>query len=255
MLIRTIIGVAALVLLAAPARAQQGYEFEVYGTRIAVPGTGELELHTNFVPTGSQRVDDAEGRATHRAFRSSLEVSTGITSWLEGSFYAVGYARNGAGVKYVGNRGRLTAIAPVSWNLPIKLGLSQEIGYARSGFAENRWAYEVTPILGTDAGRFSFVVNPAFERGIGNNSEHEWEFEPRAEVGYALGEEESLGLEYYSVMGPVEQFDPTSHQRHQLFATGKFELPSGIEAALGVGRGLTSNSDRWVVSTKLEVTF
>jgi len=255
MLIRTIIGVAALVLLAAPARAQQGYEFEVYGTSIAAPGTGELELHTNFVPTGSQRVDDAEGRATHRAFRSSLEVSTGITSWLEGSFYAVGYARNGAGVKYVGNRGRLTAIAPASWNLPIKLGVSQEIGYARSGFAENRWAYEVTPILGTGAGRFSFVVNPAFERGIGSNSEHEWEFEPRAELGYALGEEESLGLEYYSVMGPVEQFDPTSHQRHQLFATGKFELPSGIEAALGVGRGLTSNSDRWVVSTKLEVTF
>src|SRR6266576_1922947 len=167
MLIRTIIGVAALVLLAAPARAQQGYEFEVYGTRIAVPGTGELELHTNFVPTGSQRVDDAEGRATHRAFRSSLEVTTGITSWLEGSFYAVGYARNGAGVKYVGNRGRLTAIALASWNLPIKLGLSQEIGYARSGFAENHWAYEATPILGTGAGRVTSVVNPACERGIG----------------------------------------------------------------------------------------
>ena len=255
MLIRTIVGVAALVLLAAPARAQQGYEFEVYGTSITAPGAGELELHTNFVPTGSQRFDDAEGRATHRAFRSSLELSTGITSWLEGSFYTVGYARSGAGLKYVGNRGRLTAIAPVSWNLPIKLGLSQEIGYACSGFAENRWAYEATPILGTGAGRFSFVVNPAFERGIGSNSEHKWEFEPRGELGYALGDEASLGLEYYSVMGPVEQFDPTSHQRHQLFATGKFELPSGIEGGLGVGRGLTTNSDRWVVSTKFAVSF
>src|SRR6266550_8960912 len=108
MLIRTIIGVTALFLLTTRASAQQGYEFEVYNTKISAPGTGELELHTNFVPTGSQRVDDAEGRATHRAFRSSLELSTGITNWLEASFYAVGYARSGAGVQYVGNRVRVS---------------------------------------------------------------------------------------------------------------------------------------------------
>ena len=242
MLIRTIIGVTALVLLAAPARAQQGYEFEVYGTSIAVPGTGELELHTNFVPAGSQRFDDTEGRATHRAFRSSLELSTGITSWLEGSFYTVGYARSGTGLQYVGNRGRLTAVAPASLNLPFDLGLSQEVGYARPGFAENRWAYEVTPILGKDVGRISLVLNPAFERGIGQDSEHEWEFEPRAELGYGIGDEGSIGLEYYSVLGPVDEFDPKSHQRHQLFATGKFELPAGIQAGHVLGRGLTRKS-------------
>src|SRR5438477_11756191 len=118
MLTRTIIGVIALFLLTSQVQAQQGYEFEVYSTRIAAPGTGELELHTNFVPTGSQRFDDAEGRATHRAFRSAFELSAGLTSWLEGSLYAVGYARSGAGVQYVGNRARLTAVIPRAWNLP-----------------------------------------------------------------------------------------------------------------------------------------
>jgi hypothetical protein len=255
MFIRTIIGFTAFITLAAPASAQQGYEFEVYSTSIAARGTGELELHTNFVPTGSQQFDEAEGRATHHAFRSSLELSTGITSWLEGSLYAVGYARNGTGLQYVGNRARLTAVAPGSWNLPFELGLSHEVGYARPGFAENQWAYEVTPILGTNPGNVFLVVNPAFERGIGNNSEHEWEFEPRAELGYALGDEGSLGFEYYSVLGPVDEFDARQHQLHQIFASGKFELPSGIEAGLGVGRGLTSNSDRWVISTKFEVRF
>jgi hypothetical protein len=254
MLIRTIIGVTALFVLTTRASAQQGYEFEVYNAKISAPGTRELEIHTNFVPTGSQLVDDAEGRATHRAFRSNLELSTGVTGWLEASVYTVGYARNGAGLQYVGNRLRVTAVVP-RWNLPFDVGVAQEIGYARPGFAENRWAYEITPILAKELGRMSLVFNPAFERGLGTNAEHEWEFEPRAELGYALGHEESVGLEYYSVLGPVDSFDARSHQRHQLFAIGKTELPSGLEGSLGIGRGLTRNSDRWVISTKLEVKF
>src|SRR5207237_2098895 len=138
MLIRTTIAIPALLLMATTARAQQGYEFEVYNTSIAAPGTGELELHTNFVPTGSQRFDDTEGRATHRAFRSAFELSAGLTSWLEGSLYAVGYARSGAGVPYVGNRARLTAVIPRAWQRPVDAGRSQGSGVAGPGLRERR---------------------------------------------------------------------------------------------------------------------
>jgi hypothetical protein len=251
---RTMSAFAALFLLATAAQAQQGYEFEVYSTDVSARGAGEIELHTNFVPSGSQLVDDTEGRATHRAVRSSLEVSTGIASWLEASLYAVTYARSGAGLQYVGNRVRLTAVAPSKWNLPFDAGVSHEIGYARTGFAENRWAYEITPILGKELGRVSLFLNPAFERGL-DAGEHEWEFEPRAQLAYSFGADETIGLEYYSVLGPVAGFDPGSQQRHQLFATGKTEIYSGVEAGLGIGRGLTGNSDRWVVTTRFELKF
>ena len=254
MITRTISTFAALFLLATAAHAQQGYEFEVYSTDVSARGAGEIELHTNFVPSGSQRVDDPGGRATHRAVRSSLEVSTGIASWLEASLYAVTYARSGAGLQYVGNRARLTAVAPSKWNLPFDAGLSQEVGYARRGFAENRWAYEITPILGKELGRVSLFLNPAFERGL-DAGEQEWEFEPRAQLAYALGDEGAVGLEYYSVFGPVSGFDARSHQRHQLFVTGESELSHDVEAGLGIGRGLTGNSDRWVVTTRLELKF
>ena len=251
---KTAIVITGLSFCAASARAQQGYEFEVYGTSIAQPGEGELELHTNFVPTGSQRFDDVEGRATHRAFRSALEVSVGLSSWLEGSLYAVTYARNGAGMQFVGNRARVTAVVPQSWKLPFEAGLAQEVGYARPGFAEHRWAYEITPILGKRVGAVSLVMNPALERGL-DGAEREWEFEPRAQLEYAVGDEGALGLEYYSVLGALDGFDTRSHQRHQLFATGKSELPGGLEAGIGLGRGLTKNSDRWVITTRLEFEF
>jgi hypothetical protein len=251
---RTALTISALILLSVSAQAQQGYEFEVYGAGAPHRGLGELEIHTNFVPSGAQLIDDADGRATHRAFRSSIELSAGLSSWLEASIYMVTYARHTAGVAYVGNRARLTAIAPAAWGLPFETGISQELGYARPGFAESSWAYEIAPIVGKDFGRISLLVNPAFERGIGRGI-HPWEFEPRGEVNYALGEDGAVGVAYYSVLGPVAKFDERSHQRHQLFLTGKSELRPGVEGGLGIGRGLTRNSDRWVIATKLEFSL
>lgn len=253
-MLRSTITICAIIFLSASAQAQQGYEFEVYGAEISHRGFGELEFHTNYVPSGAQLVDDAEGRATHHAFRSSIELSAGLSSWLEASVYTVTYARNTAGFTYVGNRGRLTALAPATWGLPFEAGISQEIGYARPGFAESPWAYEVTPIVGKDFGGISLRVNPAFERGLGGGV-HPWEFEPRGEVSYALGEDHAIGVAYYSVLGPVAKFDERSHQRHQLFLTGTSELRSGVEGGLGIGRGLTRNSDRWVIATTLEFSL
>jgi hypothetical protein len=253
-MLRTAVSICGIILLSASAQAQQGYEFEIYGAEIPHRGLGELEFQTNFVPSGAEFVDHAEGRATHHAFRSSIELSAGLSSWLEASLYTVTYARNTAGVAYVGNRGRLTAIAPAAWGLPFRAGLSQELGYARPGYAESPWAYEITPILGRDFGRISLLVNPAFERGLGGGV-HPWEFEPRGEISYALGEDGAVGVAYYSVLGPVAKFDERSHQHHQLFLTGKSELLPGIEGGLGIGRGLTRNSDRWVIATKLEFSL
>ena len=253
-MLRIALTLFAALFLSASAHAQQGYEFEVYGAEIPHRGFGELEFQTNFVPSGSQLVDDAEGKATHHAFRSSIELSAGVSNWLEASFYTVTYARNTAGFAYVGNRARLTAIAPAAWGLPVEAGISQEVGYTRPGFAESLWAYEITPIVGKDFGRISMLVNPAFERGLGSGV-HAWEFEPRAEISYALGGEGAVGVAYYSVLGPIAKFDERSRQRHQLFLTGKSELHSGIEGGLGIGRGLTRNSDRWVIATKLEFSL
>jgi hypothetical protein len=248
--------IAFLVLSSLPivSNAQQGYEFEVYGAEIPARGHGEIEFHSNFVPSGAQIVDDDEGRATHRAVRSSLEVGAGITSWLSANLYAVTYARSGVGIRYVGNRARVTAVAPPSWHLPFDVGMAHEIGYARPGFAENHWAYEFTPILGKDVGRVSLVMNPAFERGLDTGGS-EWEFEPRARLGYAFDDDESLGLEYYSVFGPISGFDERSHQQHQLFGTAAMELSSSLEGAIGIGRGLTRNSDRWVITSRIEIEF
>ncbi len=100
-----------------------------------------------------------KGEQLTAQFAPGIKLSTGLLGWLQASLYTVTYTRNGAGVQYVGNRARLTAVAPDSWKLPFAAGLSQEIGYARLGFAENRWAYEITPIFGKETGSVSLLIN------------------------------------------------------------------------------------------------
>jgi hypothetical protein len=171
---------------------------------------------------------------------------------LEGSIYATAYARTGEGIQFVGNRARLTALTPAGCGRKLDLGFSWEVGHARSGFAENAWSLELTPILGRSFGHVSLVINPAFERGIGGSAEREFEFEPRGRIAYAMGEDDALSLEYYGVAGPVSGFDPRSAQRHQIFAGWNGEISKRAEAAIQVGRGLTRSSDRWTIATRLE---
>ena len=248
------LSVTAAVALAAPcslARAQQGYEFEVYDTHLTNPGTTELELNTNFVATGPKE-PDLDLFATHHMLRSSLEVGRGLTNWLEGSIYVLAARRPGGGSSYVGNRMRLTAAAPASWNLPLEIGLTQEVGHARPGFAENRWTYEISPMIGKTWESVAVAFNPVFERGVADDAGHPVEFEPKGRVGFSLGDEGSLALEYYSSLGPTARFDPRSEQKHQLFVAIEKELSSNLEIAASVGRGLTGSSDRVVIATRLE---
>jgi hypothetical protein len=239
------------MMLASTAAAQQGYEFEVYDTHLTSPGTTELELNTNFVASGP-RLPDPTLFPTHHMLRSSLEIGRGLTSWLEGSVYVLGVHRERAGSCYVGNRVRLTAAAPDSWNLPVEIGLTQEIGYARPGFAEHRWTYELSPMIGKTWGSVALAFNPVLERSVADDGKQEVEFEPKGRLGFSFGDEASLALEYYSTLGPTSGFDPRFEQKHQLFASFEKELSSRFEIAGSVGRGLTSSSDRMVIATRLE---
>lgn len=250
-MIRVLLSMSLLLMATSSLEAQEGYEYEVYSTHITPLRATKLELHTNFVQTGRREVDEGI-LPTEHALRSSFEVNRGLTQWLEASLYFVGGVLKDSGAKYVGNRIRITAIAPSRWKLPFDLGVSNEVGYSRAGFAEDRWGYELSPIVGKSFGPVSVVINPAIERGFGQRKEHELELEPRGKVSYQLGGEGAVSLEYYGALGPATAFEPVYEQHHQLFVTAQAELAHRWEIGFGVGRGLTRESDHTTVSAKLE---
>jgi len=253
MLLRPVFIVGLLVSTAASAHAQQGYEFEIYRPELGATGSTEIELSSNYVADGLP--DSDEGLyATHHALRSSFEVNRTLSSWLQVSAYLTASKRPGHGLAYVGNRLKVTTVAPSTWNLPMELGLANEISYARAGFSENRWTYELTPIFSKSFGALSLVFNPAFERGLSGSGEHHIDMEPRGGIAYGFGDDASIGLEYYAGLGGIGENYSIREQRHQVFAKLETEVSRRFEFNVGVGRGLTRSSDRWVITSAVEYT-
>ena len=70
-------------------------------------------------------------------------------------------------------------------------------------------------------------------------------------MSYDLSSRVTAALEYYGALGPVSGFDPAPLQQHQLFGAVDLNLSPKWEINLGVGRGLTSSTDRLLVKTIL----
>ncbi len=241
----------ALVTVSNVASAQQGYEFEVYDTDIGPKGSTEIEASSNYVASGVGESDEGLF-ATNHALRTSLEFTRTLSDWLQMSGYVTANTRPDHAVSYVGNRLKLTAVAPATGSLPLSLGVATEVSYARPGFAEYKWAVELTPIVAKSFGGISLAFNPAFERGLSGSGVHHIEIEPRGRIALGFGDDASVAVEYYAGLGGINEHYSRAEQRHQVFARFETEVASQLEFGVGLGRGLTRSSDRWVVVVSAE---
>jgi hypothetical protein len=79
-------------------------------------------------------------------------------------------------------------------------------------------------------------------------------FAPETRVAMALSEKYQVALEEYDDFGSVSHFLPATRQSHLLFAVVDINTKVvAIEA--GVGGGLTSSSDHWVLGLILSRDF
>jgi len=248
---RSVLLLCATLVAALPAtgRAQDNYEIQVYGSSLVPPGRTMVELHSNFTADG--RPDVVDGLLpTEHAFHETLEVTHGFAPWFEVGFYVFSSVRNGQGWNWVGDHIRPRIAVPESWHWPVGLSLSTEFGYQRRVFSTDTWTWEVRPIIDKQMGRWYWALNPALERAVsGENAGRGWEFSPSATVSYDLSGRVTAAVEYYGALGPVSGFDPAPRQQHQVFGAVDLNLSPSWEINLGVGRGLTSSTDRLLVKT------
>src|SRR5574340_1045332 len=131
---------------ALPARAQGNYEVQVYGSDTVEKGRTMLELHSNFTFEGSKATADGTYPTNHQ-LHETIEVTHGFTDWFETGFYVFTSAQNGYGIDWVGDHIRPRVRVPKSWNWPVGVSVSQEIGYQRAKYSADTWTYELRPIV------------------------------------------------------------------------------------------------------------
>jgi hypothetical protein len=245
----------AALLAPARARAQDNYEIQVYGADLVPPGATMVELHSNFTFEGTT-IGQNGLRPTRHALHETLELTHGFSDWLEVGFYAFTSTQQATGAQWVGDHIRPRVSAPQSWHLPVGLSLSQEIGYQRPQYSTDTWTWEIRPIIDQRLGRVYWSLNPTLERALrGQNAAAGFEFAPNAEVTFDVTRKLSAALEYYGAFGPVTHFDPFVQTQQQLFFATNVDFGPDWEFNIGLGAGMTHETDHSIVKVILGRRF
>lgn len=238
----------ALHLLTKNASADDLFEIQVFHVRVDEPDQIGIELHSNYVVAGVPR-DPPENSSNHVLYEM-IEPTWGFAKgWELGAHIQQVVTPNG--VEWGGNKLRIMAIVPTPETFPIHLAANVEGGYDPPAFDPGRSALEVRPVAELRLGAFDFDLNPVL--AFSGRGAHAGvpRFEPSGAVRYNLFHTVDLSAEYYAELGQVNGFAPLPRQRHMILeAVDLVRWPSWIVRA-GIGEGLTSSSNGFVVTTML----
>ena len=227
-----------VLFAAAPARALNYFELEVYPYYTADKGEFEIENSTTHTSRGTK--DEQPPNNNEGLTRSSLEFTYGVTDSTEITYYR-DYARpRGASFEYVASRYRARTRFYEKGELPVDLGLYVEIEAPRDGDAE----LELRGIIEKDFGRWTVDFNPILE--LEKEPERELEFLYAASLIYRANEYWRPHLDLFG--------DFEAHV-HLVSPAADFKLGRGFSAMLGVAFGMTEEAEQRLVRAGLEWEF
>ncbi len=248
---------AGALALGSPLHAQDPFEIVVYPAATAERGEWELETHLNYTARGTAAFEGTVAPTRYQT-HLALELTRGITSRWEASFYLLGARRPDVGAEYAGWRLRSRVRAPQSWRLPFDLGFSAELEAPRPAYGGASPTVELTPILERRFGAVRLGLNANVEKDLGEGEaggEAEgWEFEPSALVGVAVSRRVLLKLEYHGAWGELTDPLGPSRQVHQLFPGIDLRLGE-TTLGLSVGVGTSNAANRLVFASRAEFGF
>jgi hypothetical protein len=241
--------VAGLLVVAAclPSTAAWAVdEIQVYNGEIAQSGQWTLQQHFNYAINGRKDPDFPNGLVPNHALNGTPELAYGVNEWWEMGWYAP-FAVDQNGRFYSDAfKIRQLFVSPNAAKREFFYGVNFELSYATPKFSQTRFNMEIRPIIGVRKGDWEFIVNPIVDIGFGNDGDVE--FVPAARLARKLGEDFSIGVEYYTALGPIGNFLPFSEQQHNIYGVVDFKV-GRFDVNFGVGYGFTGASDR--LMTKL----
>jgi hypothetical protein len=232
-----------MIFLSGNMKAQDDFEIQVYNSPTAPKGTTLFELHSNFTPSGNKQYSD-KIFPSDKIFHETLEITHGFSDFFELGFYFFNAIGSDGRTGYGGSHIRPRFSAPESWKIPVGLSMSFEMGYQRLGFFDNHYLFEIHPIIDKEFENFYISVNPTFDWNI---DRYDFEFNPCMQLSYKIRKKADVGFEWYSGYGQVNYLLPWTQQHQVLFVATNLFFIEKWEFNAGVGRGLNSSTDKWIV--------
>jgi hypothetical protein len=253
-----LVAAIAIAAFAAPARAADPFEIQVYDGTANDPGQFGLELHTNYVANGLTTTDGTALPTNHVA-HFTLEPSLGVLPWWELGGYFQTALRPDGPLDYAGVKLRSKFVTPPSWTESHphwRLGVNLELSILPDTYDPDRIGSEIRPIVAWEDERWAFAVNPIVSLPLaGEGSKHGPQFEPAGSAMVKLGTV-GVGLEYYTSLGYFSQgFSPVNDEEHYLYEVVNVLGVEHLEVNVGVGEGLTGGSNKVVLKSIVGYEF
>jgi hypothetical protein len=222
-------------------------EIKVFTDELAGYGEQTLETHVN-------KASRAGPRAAN--LRTPLQVmpeySYGIwRNWEFSLQLPASFSADGSRLE--GYRAELQYVAPHDDEAGFYWGVNFELARIERAGEPSFWNVEAIPILGYRTGRWHVVANPGVDKAVSGRS-GTVNFQPAAKLAYRAFEKNHFGLEYYVDAGRLRNPAPRNEQSRVLYFAWDGKLGKS-DINIGLGRGLTESSDRWVLKAICEFAF
>jgi len=221
------------------------FEIKVHDELIAEYQESAYEVETNLFQAPA-----AQGLKSN-VFQTRLEYGYGIAKNSE--IGANIFLSNYNGASYV-NGGKVSYMfVPTHdeeglWHY----GVKNEINYIKDVGGTETTFYELTPILALQLQEWRFTVNPSADVVLNKYSSAT--FSPSAKVAYGLTHSIDVGVEYYGDNLPNKSLYNVTQQPHTAYLVTDAKYGNS-SFNFGVGKGVTTNSDNWVIKLIASLSF
>ena len=235
---------ASLSLIWSEAAWCASEEIQVYSDDKEEAGQTSVDFHNNYVTHSRTKPEYMGEQAPNGVYRLTPEFNLGLTDTLELGAYLLTTRSNTGEWNSQGYKLRLKYIAPHE-SEGFYWGLNLETGKQNLAVSPTPYNSELKTIMGWNSPQWNYAIN--FNTGGSSNSGSE----PVSEdidfkINYVYSAITQLGIESYNEMGPLRRFQGLSSNSKTLFAVIDTEV-GGHEVNAGIGRGLNSNSDQWII--------
>jgi len=239
-------GLLACGGIASPAVAAPN-EIKIFTDELAAPGEHTLETHVNKASRpGPRQSDERTPLQVMPEYSYGFSENWELSLQLPASFSA-------DGSRLEGYRAEFQYVAPHDEDAGFYWGVNFELGRIERRAERASTELELIPILGYRRDRWHFVANPGLGKTVAGAS-GPVVFQPAAKLAYRIRGKNYFGFECYADLGPLRDRLSRDDQSRVLYVA--WDRKAGKSAInLGLGRGLTDSSDRWVLKMLYEIEF
>ena len=239
-------GVLAAALLGSPAAQAAPEEIQVYMNEMDAPGEVGLDLHNNYVLSGSSELDYPGAQSSLHRYRLTPEFSYGLTPTIDlGAYLPLLTVADGNGLSAEGIKFRIKYIPAKSFAANTWWGFNFEVGKVSHALDINPWNAELKSIIGGRHGKWLLAANANVDFVVSGPQPGPVTLDVDAKIAYSVSPGTQLGVETYSGLGALSRLGNLRNEDQAIYVVadtsiGKWDLD------IGLGRGFGASRDSWV---------